>query len=603
MTLEAFHFIRPWWLLALIPAIAVIILLLRNKLNQGNWSKVCDAELLPFLLQQKPDSQNHWILSAAAFSCLLVIFALAGPTWERLPSPVFRNDAALVIALDLSRSMDSTDIKPSRISRARFKIADILKQRKDGQTALLVYAGDAFIVTPLTEDSETIDSQLSALTTKIMPSQGSNTVAALEKAVELLKQAGLQSGEILLITDGVDYDATVEAVESLSGYQLSILGIGTEKGAPVTAPKGGFLKDAEGNIVIPKLNSQELSRLAKKGNGLYKVGSSDDSDIEALLNQMNNPLEKTGNLDNNLFIDQWDEKGPWLLLLVIPFAALSFRKGLIVALVCLLPFPETSYALEWNDLWKTSDQRAQQAFKQENYQQAAEQFDNPQWKAAAHYKSGDYQQTLESLENDQSASGHYNKANALAQSGKLQKAIEAYEEALELEPKNEDAQYNKKKVEKALEKQQQNQQQDKDKKDSEQEQSEEETSDQKNPDQGEGENKDQSENNKQEQKDKQDNADQDSENKQSDEQQSAENSETDKAEEAENEQSSEQNQEQETEEAESQQQAKASEYDESEQANEQFLNRIPDDPAGLLKRKFKYQYRQRNRKANNTQAW
>ena len=186
MNLAEFHFIRPYWLLAFIPAIAVIILLLKNKLNQGNWSNVCDAALLPYVLQEKPVHQTRWALSAGTFSCLLVIISLAGPTWERLPSPVFRNDAALVIALDLSRSMDASDIKPSRLSRARFKIADILKQRKDGQTALLVYAGDVFTVTPLTEDTETIASQLSALTTEIMPSQGSNTALALEKAAELL---------------------------------------------------------------------------------------------------------------------------------------------------------------------------------------------------------------------------------------------------------------------------------------------------------------------------------------------------------------------------------------------------------------------------------
>ncbi|MEI7995113.1 MAG: VWA domain-containing protein, partial [Methylococcaceae bacterium] len=155
MSLAEFHFIRPYWLLAFIPFVVIVALMLRNKLSHGNWSAVCDAELLPYLLQEKAVNQSRWSLTTGAIAALLVIIALAGPTWQRLPSPVFRNESALVIALDLSRSMDAEDIKPSRLIRARYKIADILKQRKDGQTALLVYSGDAFTVTPLTDDNET----------------------------------------------------------------------------------------------------------------------------------------------------------------------------------------------------------------------------------------------------------------------------------------------------------------------------------------------------------------------------------------------------------------------------------------------------------------
>lgn len=592
MSLADFHFIRPYWLLVLIPTIVAILLLLKNKLDQGNWSNVCDAALLPYVLQEKPVHQSRWGLSAGAFSCLLVIIALAGPTWERLPSPVFRNDAALVIALDLSRSMDASDIKPSRLSRARFKIADILKQRKDGQTALLVYAGDAFTVTPLTEDTGTIASQLSALTTEIMPSQGSNTTLALEKAVELLKQTGLQKGAILLVTDGINFDNTIDTVESLAGYRLSILGVGTPEGAPIKDFQGGFVKDRQGNIVVPKLNSSTLSKLAKKGNGLYQTISSDDSDIKQLISQLDNPNKKEGSTENKLLIDQWDEKGPWLLLLVLPLAALSFRKGLLtLTFICFLPFPETSYALEWKDLWTTQNQQAQQAFKQKNYQQAAEQFDNSQWKAAAQYNTKQFEQAIETLEKDQSAAGLYNKANAFAKSGQLQKAIETYDKSLQINPDDEDTKYNKEQVEKELEKQKKNQQQNDNKQQSEQDDSQEKD----------GEQDEQGENS--EQSGEQDESEQDSNNERS-EQQPKDNS---TAEESDEPESDQQQQKQETEENdskdESQQTAETSEYDESEQANEQWLNRIPDDPAGLLKRKFKYQYGQRGRKTNNNQAW
>lgn len=587
-----FHFIRPYWLLALIPAIAMTVFLLKNKLNQGNWSTVCDAELLPYILQQKVVTQSRWTLSIGTIASVLIIFAIAGPTWERLPSPVFRNDAALVIALDLSKSMDATDIKPSRLSRARFKIADILKQRKDGQTALLVYAGDAFTVTPLTEDTETIVSQLSALTTTIMPVQGSKTSLALEKSVELLKQAGLQTGEILLITDEVDYDQAIDSVESLAAYHLSIMGVGTTEGAPIKLANGGFLKDNQGNIVLPKLNSDELSQLASKGGGKYIAMTDNDRDINQLLKQFDKPAEKKGNEDNDLLIDQWDEKGPWLLLIALPLVAMQFRKGLLsLAFICLLPFPDTSYALEWKDLWQTPDQQAQLAFQQKNYQQAAEQFDNPQWKAASQYKAGKFEQSTETLKQDESATGLYNKGNALAQSGKLAEALEAYKKSLEINPADEDAKYNKEQVEKQLEKQKQSQQDQKQGEDKEKpEQQEGEPQDKESQDQGEPSEQagDQ---------DKQQQSEQESEPKQSEQSQN-EDAESDPSKKEEAEQT-----EEEAEEQQAQQATETEEYDESKQASEQWLKRIPDDPAGLLKRKFKYQYGQRGRKSTTDQAW
>lgn len=596
INLAEFHFVRPFWLLALIPAIAMTVFLLKNKLNQGNWSNVCDAELLPFILQQKSVPHSRWTLSAGAIASVLTIIAIAGPTWERLPSPVFRNDAALVIALDLSQSMNSSDIKPSRLSRARFKIADILKQRKDGQTALLVYAGDAFTVTPLTEDTETIASQLSALTTDIMPSQGSNTSQALEKAVELLKQSGLQSGEIVLLTDAVDYDETIDSVESLADYHLSILGVGTAEGAPIKTAQGGFLKDSQGNIVLPKLNSHELSRLSSQGKGIYKTITDDDSDIEALISQFDKPTEKSGNADNNLLIDQWNEKGPWLLLLALPFAALQFRKGLLsLAFICLLPFPETSYALEWKDLWQTQDQQAQQSFKQGNYQQAAEQFGDPQWKAASQYKAGQFEKTSETLNQDESATGLYNKGNALAQTGKLAEAIAAYKKSLEIDPENEDAKYNKALVEKEQEKQKQSEQDNQQQGDESQNAEDDaEKKDQQ------GEQSDQSE---EQQDGQQSEQDSESDSKPDDQQESAEEKESEQSEAEQAEAEQQQQDEKETEQQQAQQADPDAEYDESEQANEQWLNRIPDDPAGLLKRKFKYQYGQRGRQGSNNQAW
>jgi Ca-activated chloride channel family protein len=578
MNLAEFHFIRPYWLLAVLPYLAILVLMLRNKLSQGNWSAVCDAELLPYLLQEKPVNQSRWPITAGAIAALLVIIALAGPTWERLPSPVFRNDSALVIALDLSQSMDAADIKPSRLIMARYKIADILKQRKDGQTALLVYAGDAFTVTPLTDDTETIDSQLSALNTDIMPSQGSDTVLALEKAVELLKQAGLQKGQILLVTDGVDVDKTLPTAKSLDKYSLSILGVGTEDGAPIALPEGGFVKDQRGNIVVPKLNSSELAKLAQAGNGVYQTITANDVDIQTVLANVDRSVEQQGKQNGNLLLDQWADKGSWLLLLVLPLAALTFRKGLLCfALLLILPLPKNSYALGWQDLWQTKDQQAQQAYKKQDYAKAAERFENPDWKAAAQFKAD--QKELGELKMPKTATGFYNQGNVLAKFGKFEEAIKAYDEALKRTAGQQlisDAKYNKAVVEKELEKQKQEQKQQKDDKQQSQGDSE------KNKEGGQSEKSD-------EQKQSEEKPEQKPEQKQSDQQQS-EAKQQDKAGEKKPEEQKPQQAEQQ---AKEQAPVKAEPTAEQQQANEQWLKRIPDDPAGLLRRKFKYQYGQR----------
>ena len=596
MSFAEFHFIRPAWLLAMFPYLVIILLMLRNKLSRGNWSAVCDAQLLPYLLQEKAGQNKQWALTSGAISAFLVIIALAGPSWQRVPSPVFRNESALVIALDLSRSMDAEDIKPSRLIRARYKIADILKRRKDGQTALLVYSGSAFTVTPLTDDTETIVSQLTALTTDIMPSEGNNAEIVLNKAVDLFKQAGLQKGQILLVTDGVDVDKTKGAVTELESYSLSILGIGTTEGAPIAAPEGGFLKDERGSIVVPKLNAADLAKLAQQGNGIYQTISTDDSDILALLSALEQPLQQQGKENKSLLLDQWEDKGPWLLLLVLPLAVLNFRKGLLtIAFVLLLPLPKNSYAVEWQDLWQNKDQQAAQAYRNKQFDQAASLFENPDWKAAALYKTE--QQELVEMKPPKTATGFYNQGNVFAKNGKYEEAIKAYDEALKRAVNNkqliDDAKYNKDLVEKALEKQKQDQDQKKpDQQKKEDKLDKQDQSDKDDQQKKEGESSDKSEQQKASDQKPEQSEEKKSQQQQADEQGTPDKKEpekqpvADKAEPAAK-----------PKKADAKQSAKpateiAQPTTEQQQANEQWLNRIPDDPAGLLKRKFKYQYGQ-----------
>ncbi len=237
------HFLRPDWLWALPVVVAAAILLARRRLGAGNWQNVVDKSLAPHVLSRSANRSSDFRWWFVGVGGVLAVLALAGPAWQRIEQPVFRSDQALVVALDLSRSMDAQDIAPSRLTRARLKILDLLERRASGQTALLVYSSNAFTVTPLTTDTDTIAALVNSLSTDIMPSRGSYPIAAIEKGQQLLEQAGAVVGEVLLITDGSSSPATEKAARELtnSGYSLSILAVGTSAPrvpgrAPVRAP-------------------------------------------------------------------------------------------------------------------------------------------------------------------------------------------------------------------------------------------------------------------------------------------------------------------------------------------------------------------------------
>ena len=179
-----------------------------------------------------------------------------------------------MLVLDLSASMNAQDVLPSRLARARFKVLDILGRRRDGQTGLVVFAHDAFALSPLTNDANTLAALVPVLNTNLMPGQGSQLAKGLRLADELLFRAKATGGEIIVVGDGVaNLDAATDAARTLRrrGRTISVIGIGTLSGAPVPLPHGGFLKDADGTIVVPKLEVENLTALASAGGGAVRL--------------------------------------------------------------------------------------------------------------------------------------------------------------------------------------------------------------------------------------------------------------------------------------------------------------------------------------------
>jgi len=611
---ESFHFQQPEWFWVLIPVLMLLWLLRQRGEQSSAWRKVCDADLLPYLLEKSGNSRFYlplWLLAAGG---LLAVIALADPVWEQQEQPVFRNEAARVIVLDLSNSMLSPDLKPSRLVRARYKVADILKQNLDGQTGLVVFAGDAFTVSPLTHDVDTIQALLSPLEPALMPAQGSRVDLGLLHAADLMQQAGIQQGEILLITDGFEGQSAIDAARQVSrdGYRVSVLGVGTDAGAPIPTGRGGFLRDQQGEIVVPALEQAALRKLATAGSGSITTISSSDQDIDYLLSRMSSPLGE-GTQQTGMNTTVWESNGAWLAVLLIPLAALAFRRGWLLVLVLLVggtvSAPQPAMALGWDDLWLRPDQQAARALQAGEPEQAAQLARDPALRGTAEYKAGNYDAALDAFAAQTDVDAEYNQGNALAQLQRYQDAIAAYDRALEKQPEMADALHNRAEVEKLLQQQEQEQQEQQ-----QGESGENEDQQQGQQDQGAGDEQQDAQNEPGEQGEQNGSDTQQADASSAGEQQEGENEEpaedsqqSAEAEDVEGEQSAEEQAADPSENPGEQHTTAAAEPLDSEEqrAAEQWLRRIPDDPGGLLRRKFLYQYKQRAGRSagSEQQAW
>ncbi len=433
-----FHFIRPYSLFLLIPLACLLLALWSQKGKGSSWTKYCAKHLIPFVIKQKKERSSIGFLFFAIMSTLL-IFSLAGPSWEQIALPLAKSTSDLVIALDLSPSMLAEDIKPSRYKRALYKIEDLLAKRSEGQTALIVFTDEAYVVSPLTTDTKTIVSLLSAIDPSIMPTHGLKHQAAIDKAAELLSQAGTtKNGKVLLLTA----DSTLFSTDAK--IAVSVLGVGTEQGAPIPRGEMGFVKDSKGNVVITKVDIANLGKQAKASGGIFSLITADDADLQSILSCLKTS-EMTNAADASIYKKDKD-MGVWLVLLALPLAAFILRQGGYLTLF-LLFFSTNLNA----SLWDSADQKAMKAFNKGSYLEASHGFDNPKWKAASLYKGGMYKEAAALYKEDESADGYYNLGNALAKDGQIDEAIVAYTKALEIDPKAEDAAYNKSLLEKQKE--------------------------------------------------------------------------------------------------------------------------------------------------------
>ena len=448
-----FTFIRPAVLWLLIPALALFfIAFIKHKKQSAD--NLIAPHLAPFIMNESNTKASQPLWLVAVFCYLAIIFS-AGPSFEEKQVPVFQSKSARVIVMDMSYSMYSTDIAPNRLMQSRFKGLDMIELFKEGDTALVAYAGSAFTISPLTNDATTLTNLIPSLSPDIMPDKGSNVLAGLDMAKELLTQAGYIDGDIILVTDGIDQEeqSDITSFTSNSSYRLNIYGVGTEQGAPIKLPEGGFLKDSYGQIVIPTINISRLKSLATRSGGKFALYQPSSSDIATFAPSANSELLKDEKQSHALWrIDA----GIYGLLILLPLGLYLFRSAAFVGaflVLSVLPTQQAS-ALELPSFLKNTDQQALDAYKNKDFERAANA-DSSRLKGAALYQQGNFDAALEAFSKDKSATGFYNYANALAKSGQLEQAIDAYKQAQTLQPNFSEAADNQALVEQLLEQQQQ----------------------------------------------------------------------------------------------------------------------------------------------------
>lgn len=453
------HFIRPEWLLALLPLALILWMLWRQHATNSAWNRYIAPHLAKILVTEGSQKSRR-PLHILAFSWFIATLALAGPALNKQSLPVFAAEQGRVLVMDMSVSMFATDLAPNRLTQAKFRATDLLRNLKEGETGLIAFAGDAFTISPLTRDTGTLLNLLPTLSPEIMPVLGSNLAAALTQAKNLLAQGGHLRGDIIVMTDGITPKQFDEANSVLTGsqYRLAIMGFGSPQGAPIRLPDGQLQRDSSNEVVVAKTDFGLLQKLADNHNGIMIPNRADGEDLVQLQHWLSDSGDaKATDLDG----ETWQDLGPYLALLLLAPALLSFRQGMLAswmlmgfASLLLGALPQKAHANVWDSLWHTQEQQAMQAYQAEDYSSAAQKFETPQWQGAAHYKAGDFEQALKAFEQDNSANGLYNQGNALMQMGKPEKAKERYQTALDKQPDFPQAKANLELAEKLLEQQQ-----------------------------------------------------------------------------------------------------------------------------------------------------
>lgn len=426
-----FHFLRPWWLLALVLPVFFYWKYFRGMKSLSSWEKVCDKKLLDFLLIKGSSAQRKLVGFLSMLGFVTAITALAGPSWQKTAVPAMAPENPVMILLNLSSDMQAKDLQPSRLDRAKFKIRDLLAGLQSPQAGLIVYTNEPYLITPITDDTELIQNLLPAVQYDIMPENGDRLDRAIELAADKLKGAGYFNGNIIIFAPeaGQQLDKALPAARAAkdAGYKVSAVGVN-------------------------KKTDEKLKLVTQYGGGLFVPLSGNDNDVLRLDKFVNDDISELKQSENKQ--STWLDYGYYLTIIPLLCCLYFFRRG-IVAVVVLLALSGNAHA----GMWLNNNQEGLKAYQNGDYQQAAEKFEAFDWKGSAFYKLGDYDKALQNFTRGSDETALYNQGNALAKGGKIEEAIKKYEEVLKINPEHEDAKFNLEYLKKQQNQQNQNNQQ------------------------------------------------------------------------------------------------------------------------------------------------
>ncbi len=448
INLSAFHFLRPWWLLALAAA-ALLLWLRRDEDGRLGWRSNIAPALLPYLTVNTQGSRGPRPAQILAALLALGGLAAAGPTWQQDRPAFLDNMAPLIAAVDLSPSMDAADLPPSRLEAVKRKLRDLLARRAGAKTGLIVYAGSAHLVLPPTDDPALPDMFVQALSTDLIAARGKDAAGAITLAASLL-QSGEAGGTLVLVTDGADTNqlAEVERLARANAFQILVWAAGTRDGGVVRDARGQPRVDAQGKPMLGSFDEDALKRLAQAARAPLGSLTLNDDDLDWVTGHAERHFQEVQDADKP---PNWKDAGYWLCWPLALLALLALRRGwnvnwlacLLLAAGLALPAPRAE-AGALADAFFTADQQGRWAYEHKRYAEAAALYADPYWKGRAAYEAEDYPAALAAFAKLDSPEGYFYLGNTQAHLRSYDAAVAAYDHALRLRPDFPEARDNRK---------------------------------------------------------------------------------------------------------------------------------------------------------------
>ncbi|PRY26801.1 Ca-activated chloride channel family protein [Aliiruegeria haliotis] len=415
--LGALHLLRPWWLLA-VPLIGLLWWRVRKRTDAGETAPDGIApHLAEALTVGDGDARRVEVIDLVCLALLLLALAASGSTWSRVPNPLLAQTAPLVVALEVSPSMEAPDLPPYRLERAKFKILDLVDRRAGARTALIAYGSTAHRVAPLTEDPNILRAMLEALSTEVMPGEGDNATAALELArAELAKSE--TPGAILFVLDELNAaDAAAFAPQGEGDAPVIFL-----VAAPAGSPTGALDQVAGAEVIQLSADDSDIDRIEAAAASAYRAALLGDERLD------------------------WDDRGWMLGWLAMPLVLIWFRRGwsvrwaLAFALAAgLHPSAARADVIDW---FFTPDQQGMMAYRGKDFRAAGEVFLDPMWRALSMFRAGQYPEAADVYSRLDTAAAAFGEGMARTRNREYRPAIAAYERALELQPDFPEAAWN-----------------------------------------------------------------------------------------------------------------------------------------------------------------